>query len=87
MKKKPTNQSKTHYLVCYQGGEWDDVYTANIFVTPSKTKATKYVTKFNEMLNRWMKYYYEMREDERYDNRHQQLRDISSAYFKEIEVR
>ncbi|GAG31669.1 unnamed protein product, partial [marine sediment metagenome] len=45
------------YIVKYSGGTYDDYYEHNVFVSVNKSKATKYVTKFNNILKKWKDYY------------------------------
>lgn len=52
---------KEIYLVKYYGGEneWEDenYYSKIIFATIDENVAIKYVTKFNNILQRWQSYY------------------------------
>ena len=87
------------YVVKYSGGSYDDYYTDNIFVTDKKSKATKYVTKFNKLLKKWQKHYDQYCDmkfssmlwlkDEhiQYFDRWNKLKNINTAYWEEIEVR
>ena len=45
------------YLVKYCGGTYGDFHSVNIFVTPNKATAIKYVEKFNRILKKWKEYY------------------------------
>jgi Fe-S oxidoreductase len=83
------------YIVKYSGGEWDDYYTSDIFVTSNKEVAEKYVEKFNNILKKWKEYYSQFAGDygsikeeyiEMYD-RFYSLKGINKCYFKEIEIR
>ena len=87
------------YIVRYYGGSYDDWYTNNVFVTDKKSKATKYVTKFNKMLSKW-KEHYKQYEDvefgsawikdeyvELYFDRWNSLQNITKSYIDEIDFR
>jgi hypothetical protein len=65
---------------------------------PKKTKATKYVTRFNRILKKWKDHYeqYESNklgipwiEDFHMDKYHRwsRLRDVSRCYWVEVEIR
>ena len=87
------------YIVKYTGGCYDDFYTEDVFVTDKKSKATRYVTKFNKMLKKWKEHYkqYESKElgmtwikdeyVEKHFNRWDSLKMINNCYWEEIEVR
>jgi len=51
------------YLVKYYGGDYDDFYEKEVFVTSVKSKATKYCTKFNKTLKKWKDYYSQYEEE------------------------
>lgn len=85
------------YVVEYYNSDYDEY--KEIFATTKKSKATKYVTKFNKILKKWKEYYSQF-EDKQYgfswikdaniDNhyyRWNKLRNISSCRYKEIEIR
>ena len=87
------------YIVKYSHGSYADYGTTDIFITDKKSKATKYVTKFNKLLKKWKKYYDQYCDkkfssflwikDEhiQYYNRWSSLREVNTAYWEEIEVR
>lgn len=87
------------FIVKYCGGGYDNYYTNNIFVTNNKSKATKYVTRFNNILKKWRKHYDQFEhsvdgtpwiKDEFADqhfNRWNSLRDINRCYMDEVEFR
>lgn len=69
-----------------------------IFVTSKKSKAIRYVVKFNSILEKWKNHYrqYEVKgmgiwlankETEKYRRRHYCLNDIYWCYWEEVEVR
>ena len=43
------------YLVRYCGGNWEDYYSAVVFATTKRSKAIKYVRKFNFLLKIFFK--------------------------------
>lgn len=72
----------------------------DIFATSKKSKATRYVTRFNRILKEWKDHYkkYEIEKypglkwisDEyidRYYSRWNMLRDINRCYWVEVEIR
>ena len=87
------------YIVKYSEGSYDDYIEVDIFVTNKKSKATKYVTKFNNLLKRvnkdfkkyletdhgfeWMKKEFQDEHFERWDK----FRSVNSCQWIEIEVR
>ena len=86
------------YIVKYNGGSYDDAYEVDLFVTDKKIKATKYVKKFNKILNKWKdeykqyeesKYGYARLKDEylQYFDRWYSLQNVSRCYCEEIEFR
>ena len=88
------------YIVKYYGGSYNDSYETDVFVTDKKTTATKYVTKFNQILKKWKKHYkqYESKEFgtinwikdeyvEQHFNRWDSLSNITNCYWEEIEIR
>ena len=90
---------KKIYEVKYSGGSYDDYYTYSIFVTNSKSKAAKYVTKFNKVLKNCRKYYKQF-EDRTYGSgwmnekriaqnyaRWNIVRSVNNSYWNEIGVR
>lgn len=47
----------SYYLVRYYGGSYEDAFNVVVFATKKKSTATKYCTKFNQMLKKWKDYY------------------------------
>lgn len=101
MKDKAKSNSSNYYLVKYYGENYDDYYEVIMFITKSKLKATKYVAKFNRLLEKWKKYYsqfetYEhgcgwvwLKDDCSIDifNRWDRLRSITKCEYIKVEVR
>lgn len=65
-----------------------------IFATESKEKAMVYCAKYNDILQRWKRYYYilfDIVDDGDYDHplydRWRQLDEINQAFITEIEIR
>ena len=87
------------YIVKYQGGSYEDFYEKNVFVTNKKSTATKYVTRFNKLLKKWKNYYKQFETNnlgiswiadkhiDKHFNRWNQLGNISTAFWEEIEQR
>lgn len=91
--------NKSIYLVKYEGGDHDGYYDVIIFATQNLNIAKKYIAKFNKILRKWKKHYkqYETKQfgfnwikeehTQQHFDRWYQLRNISKAYYIEIEVR
>jgi len=89
----------SYYLVRYCGVSYDDYYGAVIFVTDKKTTATKYCSKFNNMLKKWKEYYKQFETDkfgmkwiadehvERHFDRWNSLQNITKCYYEEVSFR
>lgn len=89
------------YIVRYYGGSYDNHYEVLLFATTKKSIATKYVTKFNTILEKWKTYYSQFEEDkygigikqlkdeyiEEYYDRWSSLRNVSRCYYDELNVR
>lgn len=87
------------YIVKYYGGYSEDEYSVTIFATTKKSKATKYVTKFNRILKKWKDYYSQFETDkfgmkwiadehiEKRFDRWNSLKNISKCYYEEVPVR
>lgn len=87
------------YLVKYCGGSYEDYYDTIIFATNKKSRATKYVTKFNKILKKWKLYYKQYETNEmgfpwikneyvqKYFNRWNMLNNITRCYFVEVPIR
>ncbi len=84
------------YIVKYSIGHYDDWGVTDIFVTNNKSKATKYVTKFNRLVKKWCEYYNQFEDDshwikDEYVEQHFQrwiwFRDIEQCYYEIIDVR
>jgi hypothetical protein len=90
---------KKIYIVTYSAGSYDDAYDKNIFVTENKSKATRYVKRFNRLLKKWNEYYDQYAEQkggirwikneysEKYFNRWHNLLEINRCFMEEIETR
>jgi len=90
---------KKVFIVSYSAGSYDDFYTKTIFVTDKKSKATKYVTKFNKLVKKWEQYYEQFEVkigsfkwlDEKYVKQHfsrwHSLKEINNCYWEQIEIR
>jgi len=90
---------KPIYIVKYSRGSYDDYREENIFVTTKKSTATKYVTRFNKILNileqnnkkfeklengwPWIAEKY----CENYYRRWSTIRDINKAFWEQSEIR
>jgi hypothetical protein len=93
---KPLDK-KYFYIVKYRGGEYEDFYTKDIFITSDFEKVKKYVKKFNSILKKWKEYY------SKYEDKSlgwadssapyhifeawYRLRMIDECYYEEIEIR
>lgn len=88
------------YLVKYYGGIDSYFYEKTVFATTSKSKADKYVAKFNKLLKKWKDYYSQFEENkvgfrclkDEFINkgiysRWQSLGNITKCYYYEIEFR
>ena len=77
------------FIVYYTKGTYEDYMKVNVFVTTDKSKASKWVSKFNKMSDKWSEYYVKNRsklictmiEDLIY------FEEVGKAYFEPIEVR
>lgn len=86
------------YICYYSSGEYDDYWINNIFVTKDLQKARLWVDKFNNILEKWKKYFEKFEKDgwiedkyvsgdfDIYD-RWYTICEINKADFKEIEFR
>ena len=83
------------YIVKYSGGEYDDCYQVNIFVTADKELAEQYVDKFNNILKKWKDYFSQFLDEngffkkehiEMYD-RFYAITKVDICYYNEIETR
>jgi len=91
--------NKQLYIVKYTTGSNDSYDEINIFVTHSKSKATKYVTKFNKMVKKWRDYYQQFEDNNcenkwikdeftnQHFNRWYMLREINKCSYEEIGLR
>lgn len=86
------------YIVSYSTGSYEDYQEIILFATTKKSTATKYVTKFNKLVDKWYKYYSQYEDDnmfgwikqeyvEKYFNRWHKLKEINKAFYQEIEIR
>jgi hypothetical protein len=53
----------TIYLAKYSKGDWDDYHTITVFVSADKKKIENWVEKFNSIVEKWKKYYFQFEED------------------------
>jgi hypothetical protein len=89
----------SYYIVRYYGGSYENYYNHIIFVTNKKSTATKYVTKFNRILNKWKKHYEQFETNdyginwiaeehsENYYTRWYNLRQITKCYYEVVPFR
>lgn len=87
------------YLCCYSTGEYDDYGVVIVFATTNKSKAKRWVSKFNKILKKWRGYYSQFEEDktifnwikdeyvEKYFDRWNRIRKINNAFVEEVELR
>lgn len=87
------------YLCCYSIGDYDDCRIINVFATTNKSKAKKWVSKFNKTLKKWSYYYSQFEDDrlgfrwikdeyvEKYFDRWNSISRINNAFIEEIELR
>ena len=89
---------KEIYIVSYSTGSYEDYKEIIIFATTKKSKATKYVTRFNQILKKWKDYYsqYETREHgivwlkdiyNKWFERWYSLTKVNRCYWEKIEIR
>lgn len=91
---------KTVYICYYTTGYYDDYREINVFVTGSKSRAIKWIRKFNRILDKWKQYYsrFETKDFgsfkwigneyvEKHFNRWNSLKMTNGAYITEIEIR
>ena len=87
------------YLVLYTSGSYDDYEEHIIFASANKSTATKYVTKFNNILKKWKEHF------SQYNNktgritwikddapkhvkvRSYKIHEINNCYWKEIKIK
>lgn len=84
------------YLVKYDVGDYDNYDSYVIFATKSKSKAKKYVSKFNGIVKKWKLYYSQFESNdygfnwikdeyvEKHFYRWNSLREIGRCYYTEI---
>ena len=87
------------YLVKYDVGDYDNYDSYVIFATKSKSKAKKYVSKFNGIIKKWKLYYSQFESNdcgfnwikdeyiEKHFYRWNSLREIGKCYYNEIYTR
>jgi hypothetical protein len=88
------------YLVKYSTGSHSNYREIIVFATNKKSKAIKYVTKFNRILKKWKEYYSQYEENEynvmrwikneyvqQYFDRWYSLYNIDRCYYLKIEFR
>ena len=87
------------YLCCYSTGEYDDYCVITVFATTNKSKAKKWVSKFNKILKKWSYYCSKFEENkfgyrwikdeyvEKYYDRWYSLYKTNNAFIEEVELR
>ena len=87
------------FLVRCSYGSYDDYLEKVIFVTENKSKAVKYVRKYNAILKKWKEYYSQYEEPlytykwikkefvNQYFDRWNKLQRLNKCSFEKIEVR
>lgn len=87
------------FVVIYSTGNYEDYHRVMIFATTKKSTATKYVTKFNNILKKWRKHYSQFEDNkmgfkwikeeyiEQHYDRWNTLRNINKCFWEEVEVR
>lgn len=87
------------YIVKYSTGSYSDYREIDIFVTLKKSKATKYVTKFNKILKKYKDHYKQYEEPMvesmnwikdihiQYYERWSMLNETNNCFWIEIEER
>lgn len=98
---KSNNKNLKMYLVSYLGGDYDDYFEINVFVTDDEEYAKKYASKFNTILKKWKEYYSKYEEQrygetmtwikdeyvEKYFYRWNAIRSIDVCVYTEIQFR
>ena len=77
------------YIVYYTTGSYDDFTRVPVFVTNDKSKASKWVLKFNKMLDKWSEYYEKNRSELPFTMIENIIyfTEVGEAYFEQIEIR
>ena len=84
------------YIVKYSSDNYDDYTETEIFATFDKKKAEKYVKRFNKLLKKWKKYFferfgspcYEINENDYYIfYRYITITEINRCFLTEIKIR
>jgi len=87
------------YLCCYSTGEYDNYGIAIVFATTNKSKAKRWVSKFNKILKKWRSYYSQFEDDksiinwikdeyvDKYYDRWNSIHKINNAFIEEVELR
>ncbi len=82
------------FIVYYTKGTYEDYTKVIVFVTTDRNKASKWVLKFNKMVDKWSKIYLEKRYCELASNFVDStmenifyFSEIGTAYFEPVEVR
>lgn len=87
------------YLCCYSTGCYDDYRVIIVFATTNKSKASRWVSKFNKILKKWSYYYSQFEDDksiinwikdeyvDKYFDRWNRIRGINNAYMEAVELR
>ena len=87
------------YIAKYSTGSYENHKEYIVFASTNKSKVTKWCTKFNKMLKKWIIHYDKYCHDylgirwikEEYVEKHYErwslLQNINNAYYEEIEIR
>lgn len=86
------------YLVGYSTGDYETYRRVTVFTTLSKSKAQKWVRKFNRIIREWKEWLSQFEEVDgivwlkneyigKWFNRWRRISEISKAYCEEIELR
>lgn len=87
------------YIAKYSTGSYENYKEYTVFASTNKSKVTKWCTKFNKMLKKWIIYYDKyccdyfggrwIKEEniEKHYKRWSWLRNINNAYYEETEIR
>lgn len=88
---------KTHYIVRYYGGIWEEEFEETIFITDNKKTASDYVERFNRILKKWTEFYKQFIDNETGDLKSEEgvdhylrwysLQKIAECYYEEISFR
>lgn len=91
-------KQKKHYLVVYSKGGWDTHTTVEVFVTDNQALASRWVLKFNRILETYENYYLKLTNElyteqeiscyaKHISKRYDTLWEYGKAFYSEIEKR